>query len=72
MFTAIILMCSIEKMCYTITNDTGFFKSESECKAAIYELTSRPDFATVYQNSGDRFRYDVVDIRCVDWGGITS
>lgn len=67
MFTAIILMCTLEGMCYTITNEVGFFESESECNGAISDLTSRPDFPTVYQYQDDRFKYNIVDTRCVNW-----
>ena len=67
MFTAIILMCTLDMTCYTITNEVGFFKSESECNGAIADLTSRPDFAMIYQNQDDGFKYNIVDTRCVNW-----
>jgi hypothetical protein len=67
MFSAIILMCTIDNYCYTITNETGFFESERECKKAIYQLITREDFPQMYMylNETDVFRFK--SARCINW-----
>lgn len=66
MFSAIILMCSLES-CYTITNETGFFLSEQECQEGVYALLHDEHFPTVYQYLSDGKKYDVQDVRCINW-----
>lgn len=67
MFTALILMCTIDNYCYTITNETGFYTSEKQCEEAIYALISREDFATIYRYYEEGSTYDIVDVRCINW-----
>lgn len=66
MFTAIILMCSLDS-CYTITNETGFFTSEIECQQGVYDLLNDKNFSAVYQYLNDGKKYDVLDVRCINW-----
>jgi hypothetical protein len=69
MFTALILMCSLDELCYTITNENGFFESELECKLAIEDLISSDYFATSYMYFEEGTTYRAVDIKCVKWNG---
>lgn len=68
MFTALILMCTIDNYCYTITNETGFYTSETQCKEAIYALINDENFSTMYRYYEEGATYDIVDMRCINWG----
>lgn len=67
MFTAIILMCTTDLMCYTITNENGFYDSQLECTAAIRELIADESFDPAYRLYEEGVTFNVYDTRCVEW-----
>lgn len=66
MFTAIILMCSVDT-CYTIINQSYFFKTPQECQQAIADFISGPDFDPAYRFFEEGRTYNVMSTRCVSW-----
>lgn len=66
MFTAIILMCTLNGQCYTITNTTGFYENEPKCQESVYQLLQRPDFPALFENVANQ-HYMVTDVRCINW-----
>lgn len=67
MFSAIVLMCTTDMWCYTITNESGFYDSEKQCVAAIQELLTNDMFDQTYRFYEDGHVFDVYDTRCVEW-----
>ncbi len=67
MFTAIILMCSVELDCYTITNTTGYFETFAQCKGEIDALINDENFPATYMYAEGEPVYSVYDTRCINW-----
>jgi hypothetical protein len=67
MFTAIVLMCTTDMWCYTITNESGFYDSQEQCTAAVQELLTSEQFTPVYRMHEQGVVFDVYSTRCVEW-----
>ena len=61
-------MCSADLSCYTITNETGFYETEKQCRAGIYELITRPDFPALYMYLDENLPpYKITGVKCINW-----
>lgn len=67
MFTAVVLMCTIDMACYTIVNENGFFASDRECRLAIKELISSEEFDPIYRRFEAGSLYNVYSVECINW-----
>lgn len=67
MFTAIILMCSVDT-CYTITNQSYFYETVDECQQDIVDFMASPDFDPAFRFFEEGRTYNAVSTRCVSWG----
>lgn len=67
MFTALVLMCTVDGVCYTLADSGYVYPTEQECHESIVDFVNDPLFPSLYMNFGEGEVYHVEDVACHRW-----
>lgn len=70
MYTAVVLMCTIDMWCYNLVYENGFFRTREECESSIQELVKSEDFDPLYRFFEEGVTYNVYNTVCINWEAV--